>query len=139
MSRRISPWLRFPSGRLVPRDCGEILDRAWNARRELPRGRAYKEDRESSRIRNGTYQCSVLRILMAWTSQRLVLRSSLMDARATRDEAAYGRRISMRAPRSAETFRFFPILRPPSIFSYDPCNSTPNTLHSLQTCARCRK
>jgi len=37
------------------------------------------------RIRwNGTYQCSVLRILMAWTSQRLGLRSSLMDARATK-------------------------------------------------------
>lgn len=32
-----------------------------------------------------TYQCSVLRILMAWSSQRFVLRSNLMDdARATK-------------------------------------------------------
>lgn len=59
MSRRISPWLRFPSGRLVPRDCGEILDRAWNARRELPRGRAYKEDRDARRVASGMEPTSV--------------------------------------------------------------------------------
>lgn len=64
-----------------------------------------------------TYQCSVLRILMAWPSQQIVLRSNLMDARATCDEAAG---TAEESQCSTETFSVFLIVRPfadPASFS----------------------